>query len=238
MTQGVVRPGYGRGSKTLGFPTANLPDFDAELREHLVDRGVYYGWASIQGEKGLYPCVSNIGISPTFVGEENSGNIVEAYILERPRGRGDFYGSYIRLALVGYIRPEIKFNNIGELLRRIKEDVSFTKAVCANASSGDSVETSLPASPDMLIEDQAASELATLRKLFTNCVKPFLETSDSAFQSSHPELSLENRVIQAARHQVQAAVSESSATAVMDNNNNQPFQFLCAISVQAILSQA
>lgn len=66
---GVVRPGYGRGSKTLGFPTANLPDFDAELREHPVDRGVYYGWASIQGEKGLYPCVSNIGISPTFVGE-------------------------------------------------------------------------------------------------------------------------------------------------------------------------
>jgi len=171
--------------------------------------------------------------------QENSGNIVEAYILERPRGRGDFYGSYIRLALVGYIRPEVKFNNIGELLRRIKEDVSFTKAVCANASRGDSTETSLPASPDMLIEDQAASELATLRRLYTTCVKPFLETSDSAFQSSHPELSLENRVIQAARHQIQAAVSvPATDTIVADSNNNQPFQFLCAISVQAILSQA
>lgn len=91
----------------------------------------------------------------------------------------------------------------------------------------------------MLIEDQAASELATLRTLYTSCVKPFLETSDSAFQASRPELSLENRVIQAARNQNQVAGSVSAQdAAVADNSHSQPFQFLCAINVNAILSQA
>lgn len=64
-----MRSGYGRGSKTLGFPTANLPHFDSELREHSVKRGIYYGWASIAGEKEVFPCVTNIGVSPTFEDE-------------------------------------------------------------------------------------------------------------------------------------------------------------------------
>jgi hypothetical protein len=65
---GKVQPGYGRGSKKLGFPTANLPQFDSELSFYEVANGVYCGWASVQG-RGTVPCVVNVGRSPTFVGQ-------------------------------------------------------------------------------------------------------------------------------------------------------------------------
>jgi riboflavin kinase len=64
-----VGKGYGRGSKKLGFPTANLPQFHTELAAHSVERGVYCGFAAIQNEREHYPCVVNIGISPTFQGQ-------------------------------------------------------------------------------------------------------------------------------------------------------------------------
>ena len=69
LAQGVVANGYGRGSKKLGFPTANLPHFDKELTTENVMNGVYYGWARIQSGPEVFKCVANIGKSPTFVGE-------------------------------------------------------------------------------------------------------------------------------------------------------------------------
>lgn len=65
-----VASGYGRGSKKLGIPTANLPEslFQHALAD--VPTGVYLGWASVaQGKKTHYKAVVNVGYSPTFVGE-------------------------------------------------------------------------------------------------------------------------------------------------------------------------
>lgn len=60
--QGEVVKGFGRGSKELGVPTANLPveTLGAELDG--LNPGVYYGWASVDGE---VPCkmVMSIGWS-------------------------------------------------------------------------------------------------------------------------------------------------------------------------------
>ena len=66
--------GYGRGSKKLGFPTANLPYFDSPLSSNHIMAGVYFGWAAVDGKTPedssvIYPCVANIGKSPTFVGQ-------------------------------------------------------------------------------------------------------------------------------------------------------------------------
>ena len=69
---GRVTTGYGRGSRKLGFPTANLPHFDTALTKYAVNNGVYFGWLTIEAlpyEKTVYPCVANIGISPTFVNQ-------------------------------------------------------------------------------------------------------------------------------------------------------------------------
>ena len=69
LAQGAVSAGYGRGSKKLGFPTANLPHFDSEIEQSEICNGVYIGFGRIQSSSTLYPCVANIGKSPTFVGE-------------------------------------------------------------------------------------------------------------------------------------------------------------------------
>jgi len=72
MIIGKVTTGYGRGSRKLGFPTANLPHFDLALTKHAVRNGVYFGWITIESppyEKIIYPCVANIGVSPTFVNQ-------------------------------------------------------------------------------------------------------------------------------------------------------------------------
>ena len=77
--------GYGRGSKKLGFPTANLAQFDKEITAQKIERGVYFGWASVEGENCIYRCVSNVGISPTFVGQVreilNTQNDWEKFVL-------------------------------------------------------------------------------------------------------------------------------------------------------------
>ncbi len=66
---GTVQHGYGRGSKSLGFPTANLPQFEEFLDKFQIINGVYCGWAVVEGENTLACCVTSIGFSPTFVGQ-------------------------------------------------------------------------------------------------------------------------------------------------------------------------
>lgn len=75
--KGPVMAGYGRGSKKLGFPTANLPHFNSLLNEFQLKNGVYFGWAQIGNNNNngidtaveIYPVVANIGFSPTFANQ-------------------------------------------------------------------------------------------------------------------------------------------------------------------------
>ena len=68
--RGIVASGYGRGGKTLGVPTANLPEtlFSSALEN--VTTGVYFGWAVIEqlssntrkpGRNTYHKAVVNIG---------------------------------------------------------------------------------------------------------------------------------------------------------------------------------
>lgn len=62
---GKVVKGFGRGSKLLGFPTANL---DPSAFEQCLDQeqdGVYAGWVAV--ERGaVLPTVLSIGWNPHF----------------------------------------------------------------------------------------------------------------------------------------------------------------------------
>ena len=89
--RGAVATGFGRGSKKLGVPTANLPCslFQDELDD--LERGVYIGGAAVRGE--VHKCVANVGFSPTFADEQNPEKIVEAHILNQ--FDGDFYGEVV-----------------------------------------------------------------------------------------------------------------------------------------------
>lgn len=121
---GIVSPGYGRGSKTLGFATANLPHFHNNLTENNITNGVYFGWTKIENDSTPYYCITNIGYSPTFSGQENRQRIAETHVLNRPIELGDFYSRTMKLILVGFLRPEQKFNNMTDLINQIKLDVS------------------------------------------------------------------------------------------------------------------
>lgn len=70
LVQGPVAAGYGRGSKKLGVPTANLPHFGENIRASSLVNGVYFGWGCLPGEGNvMLGCVANIGKSPTFVNQ-------------------------------------------------------------------------------------------------------------------------------------------------------------------------
>ncbi|KAI1316456.1 riboflavin kinase [Mortierella claussenii] len=45
--QGIVIKGFGRGSKELGIPTANLPEEAIKAHEYHMETGIYYGWAQV-----------------------------------------------------------------------------------------------------------------------------------------------------------------------------------------------
>lgn len=61
LLRGPVIKGFGRGSKELGIPTANL---DAEALGAAVAAcapGVYYGWASVGAAPEVHKMVMSIG---------------------------------------------------------------------------------------------------------------------------------------------------------------------------------
>ena len=123
LVQGQVAKGFGRGSKKLGVPTANLP---CSLFQQQLDQlpcGVYVGWAAVRD--GVHKCVCNIGFSPTFVGEENPEKIIEAHLLSE--FSTDFYGEQMRLLLLGFVRDERKFGGIEELLETINADIATAR---------------------------------------------------------------------------------------------------------------
>lgn len=121
--KGKVVGGFKRGSKQLGFPTANLDP--AAFRSTLVNvpRGVYIGWAQIEGGP-VYPTVLSLGLNPHFQTKEET---VEAYILHE--FEHDFYDQSMQLLIFAFIRPSYAFTSLQELIDWIQNDVEITKRV-------------------------------------------------------------------------------------------------------------
>ena len=49
----------------------------------------------------------------------------------------DFYGQTLRIALIGYLRPELKFNGLDELKQQINLDVDQAREILATMNSDD-----------------------------------------------------------------------------------------------------
>ena len=169
--RGAVDSGYGRGGKKLGFPTANLPSslFANALSE--VPTGVYIGFAVIEcdkqenGRSKIHKAVVNVGYSPTFQGEENKEKIVEAHlIVEDGEIKGDFYGETMRLALYGFLRPEMKFSSFPVLVKAITDDVATAK---------------------MSLDMDAFTALKAEDPFLTNSTVPWLGSSGGSVEASY-----------------------------------------------------
>lgn len=121
-----VVTGFGRGSRQMGVPTANL-DPDALERELAgMHRGVYFGFARLPGDPkhaAWCKCVVNVGQRPTFA--DGDGTTVEVHAL-RDFGR-DFYGEDMEVVVVGYVRPEMRFDGLQQLVARIMQDIGLAR---------------------------------------------------------------------------------------------------------------
>lgn len=107
---GVVVTGDQRG-RTIGFPTANIA---IDTRLLLPKFGVYATRVSIDGT--VYTAVTNIGVRPTFQGQEPR---IEAHLIDVAV---DVYHRPARIEFVDFIRPEQRFNGINELIAQINRD--------------------------------------------------------------------------------------------------------------------
>ena len=120
FVSGEVRRGDRRG-RDLGFPTANLVlDPGCQLRH-----GIYAVRVDVGGKR--YDGVASFGRRPTF---DNGAVLLEVFVFDFA---GDLYGKTIDVAFIGWIRPELKFESVGDLIKRMDEDAREARAMLTKA---------------------------------------------------------------------------------------------------------
>jgi riboflavin kinase/FMN adenylyltransferase len=121
--EGEVIRGEQRG-RELGYPTANMSISDL----HQPKFGVYAVKANVLTgpHKGSYNGAASIGVRPMF--GENVPNC-ETFIFDF---KGDLYGSQVSIALVDYLRPELKFDGLDALITQMDADCVTAREILAD----------------------------------------------------------------------------------------------------------
>ncbi|KAJ5138941.1 Riboflavin kinase domain bacterial/eukaryotic [Penicillium bovifimosum] len=150
---GPVIKGFGRGSKDLGIPTANIPADDLSEKHPELATGVYYGVVALDpktyqhetaqsssSEAVVLPAVLSIGYNPFY---KNTVRSVEIHIMPAltepsPTATGqegqtkfnrlpDFYQTRLNLLILGYIRPEFDYVSMEALIEDIRVDCEVAR---------------------------------------------------------------------------------------------------------------
>ncbi len=121
--EGRVMHGNAMG-RELGYPTANL-GFGEYLRPAY---GIYAVRVGIDRPDALtwHDGVASFGVRPT-IGEDLEP-VLEAYIFDFS---GDLYGVHLRVRLIDYLRPELKFAGLEALRDQIADDCARARAILA-----------------------------------------------------------------------------------------------------------
>ncbi|KAF9114357.1 riboflavin kinase [Mortierella sp. AM989] len=149
---GTVIKGFGRGSKDLGIPTANLPEDAIAEQEAKMVTGIYYGWAQVVvRNKPEHSAAEAATGSETSVAESASSSTSSLathcpatvhpmvmslgwnpfYKNEKKSAEvhimhnfhRDFYGDDLRVIVLGYIRPEFDYTTLEALIEDINIDI-------------------------------------------------------------------------------------------------------------------
>ena len=113
---GYVMHGRKKG-RTIGFPTLNL---QVEKSKFIPKDGVYIGITVIKGRK--YASTINIGHNPTINTVKHKS--IESYVHNYDQNT---YGQKVTFKLLEYIREEIKFKNVEQLMSQMNKDIEKTK---------------------------------------------------------------------------------------------------------------
>ena len=126
---GIVKKGKQQG-RELGFPTANL-DMGYFLKPPF---GVYVTKLKIIDHKtnktinDWLPSISNIGKRPTVSGDDIN---IETHVIDFQNHGVDInlYNKRIKVELLKFLRPEIKFSSLLELKKQIEIDTHKAKKI-------------------------------------------------------------------------------------------------------------
>lgn len=113
---GTVAHGRKLG-RTIGMPTANLEIHEDKL---LPPNGVYYSRVCVEGQ--TYKGITNIGTKPTVSDEVKMG--AETYLYDFA---GDIYGKEMKVELLSFKRPEMKFKTVDALKKQMEKDIEEGK---------------------------------------------------------------------------------------------------------------
>ena len=112
-----------RVGRTLGYPTANV---DLRRRQSAV-MGIFA--VRVHGlEDGPHDAVASVGSRPTFNGTKP---ILEVHIFDFDK---DIYGKYIHIDFVAWLRDQVKFDLVEDLVAQMDVDADNARsALAANA---------------------------------------------------------------------------------------------------------
>ncbi len=121
--EGAVLHGDARG-RDLGYPTANM----ALDHLHRPAFGVYAVMVDVLTgpHRGNYKGVASLGVRPTF--GVNAPNL-ESHVFDFA---GDLYGEHLSVALVAYLRPELKFDDLDALITQMDADSAEARKILAD----------------------------------------------------------------------------------------------------------
>jgi riboflavin kinase/FMN adenylyltransferase len=121
--EGEVIRGDQRG-RDLGYPTANM----SIAGLHPPKFGVYAVKVDVLdgAHKGTYNGAASIGVRPMF--GENIPNC-ETFIFDF---KGDLYGATLSVALVDYLRPELKFDGLDALITQMDADCDIARKILSD----------------------------------------------------------------------------------------------------------
>ncbi len=105
--------------RELGYPTANL-----ELGPECgLRHGIYAVRAAVGGT--VHDGVASFGRRPMF---DTGTVLLEVFLFDFS---GDLYGAPLDVAFISWLRPELKFDTVEELIRRMDEDSRLARAALA-----------------------------------------------------------------------------------------------------------
>jgi riboflavin kinase/FMN adenylyltransferase len=118
--EGAVIRGDQRG-RLLGYPTANM----SIAGLHPPRYGVYAVEVRVQDgpHAGDYHGVASLGVRPMF--GVNAPNL-ETFVFDFS---GDLYGTHLSVALVEFLRPELKFDSVEALVEQMDRDSLLAREI-------------------------------------------------------------------------------------------------------------
>ena len=82
-------------------------------------------WALVEGCR--YAAVANLGASPSF---DSDARLLEVHVLDYS---GDLYGLTMTVEFVQRLRPVVRFEDLGALVRQIESDIQVAREVLSGA---------------------------------------------------------------------------------------------------------